>query len=243
MTMASFLLGALLAGPGAVVFATLFLGLPEESLERFTPRLLSFATGALLGMVFLRMLPEALEAGGIRPILMAVLAGLLALFLLERLRITRHCHERQCPEHAGMGVRVFTGNAAHNLVDGIALALAFQASIPTGWIMVLALLGHEVPKNIMNILLMRESASREGAVLWVGLASLFTAFGGLATMLAIQGFLHAVPVALALGSAVFLYMALADLVPRHRQRPVNREAMLQAALVLLGAGAILAIRQ
>lgn len=235
MLFPSFLLGGLLAGPGAVALAAWFLRLPDHLLERYTPRILSFGTGALLGMVFLRMLPKALETAGTRPMLRMVLATLLVLFFLERLRITRHCHERKCPEHGAMGVRVFTGNAAHNLVDGMALALAFKTSLSMGWITVLILLGHELPKSVINILLMQESADRTTAVLWVGFANSFTVIGGLFTLLAVQVFVKAIPMSLAMGAAIFLYMALADLVPRHRQRLPTREAWIQALLVLGGA--------
>jgi zinc and cadmium transporter len=134
-----------------------------------------------------------------------------------------------------MGVRIFAGNAAHNLVDGMALALAFQASVPMGWLMTLAILGHEIPKSLVNILLMRESSDHTTAVLWVGIASLFTVLGGLMTLLAAQLFLDKVPYLLALGAAVFLYMALADLVPRHRRKLDLPEALLQTTAVILGA--------
>jgi zinc and cadmium transporter len=238
MVLTAFLLSGLLVGPGGVLAAVLILRLPESLLERVTPRILSFATGALLGMVFLRMLPRAVELGQIRPVLALVLAAILGLFLLERLNITRHCHERKCPEHADMGVRIFAGNAAHNLVDGMALALAFQASLPMGWLMTLAILGHEIPKSLVNLLLMRESSDHTTAVLWVGLASLFTVFGGLLTLLAAQLFLDKIPYLLALGAAVFLYMALADLVPRHRRKLELGEALTQSGAVLLGAALV-----
>ncbi|MDP1831078.1 MAG: ZIP family metal transporter [Geothrix sp.] len=233
------LIAALLVGPGSIALGSLVLRLPEARLQKLAPRVLSFATGALLGMVFLRMLPKALEGPAGQPILGTVLAVILGLFVMERLRIMRHCHEPGCPEHSDMTVKVFLGNAVHNLVDGLALALAFQASTPMGWIMALALLGHEIPKGLVNLLMLKETDNAAVSILWNGLASTFTVLGALAAAVAFPLVAGSVPYALAIGSAVFLYMALADLVPRHRRRMPLSEAALQSVLVLAGAGLLL----
>ena len=55
-------------------------------------RLVSFAVGALLGAVFLELLPHALEDRQRRRVMVTVLAGLLAFFLLEKLVLWRHAH-------------------------------------------------------------------------------------------------------------------------------------------------------
>ncbi len=55
-------------------------------------KLVSFAVGALLGAVFLELLPHALETGAAESVMMTVLAGLLAFFLLEKLVLWRHSH-------------------------------------------------------------------------------------------------------------------------------------------------------
>jgi zinc transporter ZupT len=55
-------------------------------------RLVSFAVGALLGAVFLELLPHALEIGRAQSVMVTVLAGMLAFFLLEKLVLWRHAH-------------------------------------------------------------------------------------------------------------------------------------------------------
>ena len=78
---AMILLASLLVGPGSVVLASAVFRLPEESLKRLTPRVLSFAVGAILGMALLRMLPHALEHGRVEPVLRTALGAILLLFL------------------------------------------------------------------------------------------------------------------------------------------------------------------
>ena len=55
-------------------------------------KLVSFAVGALLGAVFLELLPHALETGSAETVMTTVLVGLLLFFLLEKLVLWRHSH-------------------------------------------------------------------------------------------------------------------------------------------------------
>jgi zinc and cadmium transporter len=55
-------------------------------------KLVSFAVGALLGAVFLELLPHALETGSAESVMTTVLVGLLLFFLLEKLVLWRHSH-------------------------------------------------------------------------------------------------------------------------------------------------------
>jgi zinc and cadmium transporter len=236
--MAKVLLAALFVGPGSVVLASLVLGISEETLRRLTPRVVSFAVGAILGMVFLRMLPHALEYAPVHAVLATVLVGILAMFLLERFRLLRHCHEFNCQDHVEMPTRIFLGNASHALVDGIALAVAFQSSASTGWVLVLALLGHEIPKSVVSLVLLKEGRGNGAAFLWNLFPSLFTLVGALLALTGMHFLGAFIPYVMASGSAFFLYLALADLVPKHRRNTRSADAFWQAALVLAGAALI-----
>ncbi len=65
------------------------------------PMLISYAIGAMLGAVFLEILPEAIIAGNDpRNMTATVLFGILLFFALEKLVIWRHCHGDHCEVHA-----------------------------------------------------------------------------------------------------------------------------------------------
>jgi zinc and cadmium transporter len=69
------------------------------------PMLISYAIGAMLGAVFLEILPEAIhaanEAGSsVQQMTATVLFGILLFFTLEKLVIWRHCHGDHCEVHA-----------------------------------------------------------------------------------------------------------------------------------------------
>ena len=69
------------------------------------PMLISYAIGAMLGAVFLEILPEAIEAAtaqgdSVQQMTATVLFGVLLFFTLEKLVIWRHCHGDHCEVHA-----------------------------------------------------------------------------------------------------------------------------------------------
>ena len=65
------------------------------------PMLVSYAIGAMLGAVFLEILPHAFsEASSLESISATLLFGLLLFFVLEKLVIWRHCHGDHCEVHA-----------------------------------------------------------------------------------------------------------------------------------------------
>ena len=69
------------------------------------PMLISYAIGAMLGAVFLEIMPEAITAAlkigsSVQQMTATVLFGILLFFALEKLVIWRHCHGDHCEVHA-----------------------------------------------------------------------------------------------------------------------------------------------
>ncbi len=95
--LASFVGGALsVAGAGIVAF---------KARTKAVPMLISYAIGAMLGAVFLEILPEAINASlkngdPASHTTTTVLFGILLFFTLEKLVIWRHCHGDHCEVHA-----------------------------------------------------------------------------------------------------------------------------------------------
>lgn len=67
----------------------------------WVPTLVSYAIGAMLGAVFLEILPHAFEeSDNVQMVSATLLFGLLLFFVLEKLVIWRHCHGNHCEVHA-----------------------------------------------------------------------------------------------------------------------------------------------
>ncbi|NOT66217.1 MAG: ZIP family metal transporter [Methylotenera sp.] len=92
--MLSSFLGGLLSVSLAAIFAF-------SVRTAWVPMLVSYAIGAMLGAVFLDILPEAFSiAGNVQMVSATLLFGLLLFFVLEKLVIWRHCHGDHCEVHA-----------------------------------------------------------------------------------------------------------------------------------------------
>ncbi len=88
------LLGGVLSVSGAALVS---LNISRAGL----PVLISYAIGAMLGAVFLEILPEAIEhASSVQDVTGTILIGILLFFALEKLVIWRHCHGDHCEVHA-----------------------------------------------------------------------------------------------------------------------------------------------
>ena len=221
-------------------------------------RLVSFAVGALLGAVFLELLPHALEEGSPDRVMVTVLAGLLAFFLLEKLVLWRHAHgheEHRSDEdesehdhamhaHAGgdqgrTGLMILIGNAVHNFCDGVVIAAAFLANPALGIATTLAIVAHAVPQQVGDFaVLIHSGFTRARAFAFNVTAGIATVAGALAGYYALADMQQMLPTVLAIASASLLYVAVADLIPSLHRRPEPVETAKQMVAIGLGLAII-----
>jgi len=97
-TLSWIVLTTLLGGVLSVSLAAIFALSVRTS---WVPMLVSYAIGAMLGAVFLEILPHAFSlTKNIESVSATLLLGLLLFFILEKLVIWRHCHGDHCEVHA-----------------------------------------------------------------------------------------------------------------------------------------------
>nr|WP_315234432.1 ZIP family metal transporter [uncultured Albidiferax sp.] len=263
MILVAILLGTLCAGIGSVwVAAMLSFGI----LARYTQHMLSLAAGALLATAFMHLLPEAFESqSGAQELFGTLLVGLVFFFLLDKAELWHHGHEHhqgpQADAHAGHaghdhghhhhhhghahGPRqggswaVLTGDSVHAFGDGILIASAFIADMRLGFVAALAVLVHEVPHHMGDLVVLRGSSSnRRTALVKVSLAGAVTALGGMVGYALVDMLHDWLPYFLVVASSSFIYVALADLIPQLQKRLSARETAAQIAWLLLGIGLV-----
>ncbi|MGH8750076.1 MAG: ZIP family metal transporter [Burkholderiales bacterium] len=213
------------------------------------PLLVSYAIGALLGAVFLEILPHAFELSrNVEHMTATILFGILLFFVLEKLVLWRHCHQDECEAHGGdapqhdqgrSGMMIMIGNTFHNFVDGILIAAAFLADVKLGIVTSLAIIAHEIPQEVGDFLILLHSGyTRKQAFIFNLLSSTATLLGGLLAYLALHSMQQMVPLILGLAIASMLYVAVADLIPGLHKRPELHATMQQVLLITLGIGSI-----
>jgi zinc and cadmium transporter len=219
---------------------------------RWISRLVSFAVGALLGAVFLELLPHALEQGSTDSVMATVLAGLLLFFLLEKLVLWRHSHGDEYEEsatasgphahangHGRSGLMIVIGNSVHNFCDGIVIAAAFITDFALGTTTALAIIAHAIPQQVGDFaVLMHSGFTRARAFTYNLTTGAATLVGGLAGYYALASMQHMLPTVLALAAASLLYVAVADLIPSLHRHPAPAQTALQLTLIGVGVAVI-----
>jgi len=236
MTIAAYiLLFSVLASLGAVTAAGGILVLPDRVRVWIVPRLISYALGTLLGAALLGMLPHALDHLPVRVVMMTLLAGILAFFVLEKLVIWRHCHDQACPVHAASGAIILIGDAFHNFVDGLVIASAFMTSVPLGVAASLAVIAHEIPQEAGDFgVLLHIGYGRRKAFLLNSLSASATIAGAIMGYFWIKALQYAAPYILCVSAASFLYIALADLIPIRRAHQGIGMLIIEFTLIMAG---------
>jgi zinc and cadmium transporter len=237
---ASFLGGAL-----SVVCAALF---ALNARAHWVNGLVSYAIGALLGAVFLDILPEAMKlSGNFAAVSGTILLGILLFFTLEKLLIWRHCHHDHCEAHEAhsshahgrSGMMIIVGDTFHNFVDGVIIAAAFMTDIHLGIVTALAIIAHEIPQEVGDFMILLHSGYSKTQALMLNLvSSLATLLGGILAYFALQSMQYAVPILLALAAASMIYVAVADLIPGLHKRTQLRDTIEQVVLIALGVSSI-----
>jgi zinc and cadmium transporter len=253
MLITSILFATLLAGIGSVWLAAF---LSYFALGRFNQHLLSLAAGALLSTAFMNLLPEAFESAAqldidSHALFTALLVGLVFFFLLDKAELYHHGHEHHehhahghdhHHEHAhGGSWAVLFGDSIHAFGDGVVIAAAFMANMHLGWAAALAVLAHEVPHHMGDLIVLGQN--KRTALVKVTLAGTVTAIGGLAGYWLLAQLSAYLAFFLVVAGSSFIYVALADLIPQLQRRMSLAETLKQVIWMILGMGLVAAVTQ
>ena len=154
---------------------------------------------------------------------------------------TPHDSDARAKPQAG-GWAILAGDSVHCFGDGVLIASAFMVDLKLGVVAALAVLAHEVPHHMGDLVVLRQgSQSRQTAVLKVSLAGAITALGGLAGYALLDQLHGVLPYMLAIASSSFIYVALADLIPQLQKRLSSRETAAQIVWLISGIALVSAV--
>ena len=226
---------SLLGSGGGLLVASSLLLFNDTLRSRLVPWLISYAVGALLGVAFLALLPEALNSLGAREVFTTLLAGILVFFVLEKLVLLRHCHTDECHVHAAAAPLIIFGDAFHNFLDGAIICTAVMTSVPLGVSTAVAVAAHEIPQEVGDTaILLASGYSRRRALLLNVVSGISGLAGALLAYVAVDWLPSLRPYVLAFSSASLMYIAMSDLIPDLHRGQLDRSSGRQVALILAG---------
>ncbi|MDD5720933.1 MAG: ZIP family metal transporter [Candidatus Pacebacteria bacterium] len=188
--------------------------------------ILGFSAGAVIGVAFFDLLPEALELGkGIYDIsfLTSISAlGFITYMILDRLFFFHsHCdHDsKECNQNK-RGLLGAGSLSAHSFIDGAAIGLAFQVSNAVGIIVAVAVLVHDFSDGINTVnMILKNSGTRKQAFKWL-LVDAIAPVLGITSTLFFSVSESALGIILAVFTGFFLYIGASDLLPEsHHSHP------------------------
>ena len=145
-----------------------------------------------------------------------------------------HAHSHDHGKRSG-GWAVLVGDSVHCFGDGILIASAFIADVKLGLVASLAVLAHEVPHHMGDLVVLRHSErSANPALLKLCLAGAVTVLGGVLGYVLVAQLEDLLPYMLVIASGSFIYVALADLIPQLQKRLSLRETAAQVAWLAVG---------
>lgn len=190
--------------------------------------ILGFSAGAVIGVAFFDLIPEAIELVGDTHdtgfVTSIIALGFALYLLLDRMIVLHRHHEDDEHEHAH-GKRGAWGAGTlslHSFLDGVGIGLAFKVSPAIGLIVAAAVLAHDFSDGINTVsMIIKNGGERRRALLWLLIDAAAPVLGVLATLLfsvssASLGLL------LALFAGFFLYIGASDLLPEsHHAHPMR----------------------
>jgi len=238
-TLASVILVSLISFVGILALAW-----KEEFLHKILLLVVGFSAGALIGNVFLHIIPEIAENGGFTvTVALSIIAGIILFFVLEKIIFWHHCHMPPHTHHVHeFAYTNLIGDALHNFLDGVIIGGSYLISIPLGIATTVAVVLHEIPQEVGDFgVLIHAGFSKFKALMFNFLTALAAVLGGIiALVIGVQSeILKQFLIPIIAGG--FIYIAVADLIPELKKEERTKHSILQVISFCLGIGIMLAL--
>ncbi|MEI8230087.1 MAG: ZIP family metal transporter [Candidatus Peregrinibacteria bacterium] len=234
---------------GLSLIGLFFFALHASTIEKILLPIVGVSTGALLGDVFIHILPEQGNTpGGPVSFFILVLTGILASFVLEKFIHWRHCHLSALPDehehhHHPVGMMSLIGEGIHNFIDGALIAGSFLVSPVIGMATTLAVALHEIPHEIGNVaILLYSGFSRKRAIVLNILSGFIAVLGAICALIASTTVPFASQFILPFAAGNLLYIAGSDLIPELHKDTRLPQAFIQFGCILAGVGVMAALK-
>lgn len=144
----------------------------------------------------------------------------------------------QAPPFAGSW-SVLLGDSVHAFGDGVLVAAAFMVSFKLGWVATLAVLAHEIPHHMGDlVVLVRGGNAQAKAIVKLALSGFVTCVGGFLAYGLLIGHELWMPYLLCIASSSYVYVALADLIPQLQKRLSSTQTLMQITWLFAGMGLV-----
>jgi len=229
----SVLIVSLISFSGALTLA-----IKKEKLKDLLIYFVSFSAGALLGDVFIHLLPEVVGeySHSISLIFIYVLVGILTSFILEKIICWRHCHLPITKNHIhNFAWMNLWGDFFHNFIDGLTIAASYLLNTGAGIATTLAVAFHEIPQEIGDFGVLLHGGFKVKKALFLNFLTALSAFiGAIVSLLLNNKIEHLTLFLVPFAAGNFIYIASSDLIPELHKETEIKKGLIQTITFLLG---------
>jgi ZIP family zinc transporter/zinc and cadmium transporter len=219
----------------AAMLGTIIVLIFHKWSERNSFLLINFAAGAMLTLAFTHLIPKGLELNNTT--MLYVLLGFLIMFVLQFVILFHPCHDDNCLKHSG--TTSIAGLSLHSLIDGLMIAIGFEANANIGALTTLAIILHKLPDGItISSILLHKNISKRKIFDFSLLTACFTPIGTILGMLLFKNIsMPVLGALLGITAGSFIFLSASDLIPEtHRCK--NK---LTSIMLFVGVAAIIII--
>lgn len=221
----------------ASLVGVLTLSIKEKVLKKILIFFVAFSVGALIGDTFIHLLPEAAgETGFSTQTSLFTFVGILIFFILEKILRWRHCHDIDCGEHPKhLGTMNLVGDAVHNFIDGVIIAISYMISLPVGIATTVAVVLHEIPQELGDFgVLLHSGFSKKRAILFNFISATVAIAGAFFALVIGQESENFSKMMVPMAAGGFIYIAMSDLIPELHKESKWKKDILQLFFIILG---------
>jgi len=210
--------------------------------DKMTSIFLSFAGGVMLSIVFLELIPEAVELSNIPISIIGLVVGVVMVFVLNNIidRISNKNGDKEIHEsfaeffHSNdviarkksmfrSGIIMLVAIGLHNIPEGLAMGAAGQYDAALGFTIAILIALHNIPEGMaVAVPLNVGGVSKMKSIIITALVGATTIIGAVIGVL-VGGISEiAVGISFAIASGAMLYVVLAEILPQSIMMSKNR---------------------
>ena len=207
----------------ATFFSTLIGGLFALRFKDKLHLIIGFSAGAVIGVTFFDLMPEALELGSkiysLSTVVSIIALGFALYLLIDRLILLHGYKEEECSKMGNFGAGTLS---IHSFLDGIGIGFAFKVSSVLGVIVAFAVIAHDFSDGINTVsFVLKNKGDKLKSFRWLLVDSIAPVIGMIITLFFTISE-EKLGLLLALFSGFFLYIGASDLIPEsYHEHPVR----------------------
>jgi ZIP family zinc transporter/zinc and cadmium transporter len=224
---------SLIAASAAMLGSVILIAFHKWS-EKNSLLIINFAAGVMLTLAFSHLIPEGIELNP--KTMIYTLLGFSIMFFLQFVVLFHPCHDQECSNNAHTHVTSITGLSLHSILDGLMIAVGFEANSSLGILTTLAILLHKLPDGItISGILLHDGMPKKKIFNISLLNACFTPIGTILGMFLLKDIsMHALGALLGITAGSFIFLSASDLIPEtHKCKNRTIALMLFAGIIFI----------